>query len=89
MGGRGGWRVLQRRLMQLGEGVRLTRMSDLYQFLVDELAEPFGTRELADALRQPLYIGQKMAYCLREAGVTEIVGKKGNALQYRNVAETR
>ena len=87
--GRGGWRVLQRRLMELGEGVRLTRMSDLYQFLVDELAEPFGTRELADALRQPLYIGQKMAYCLREAGVTEIVGKKGNALQYRNIVETR
>ncbi len=87
--GRGGWRVLQRRLVELGEGVRLTRMSDLYQFLVDELAEPFGTCELADALRQPLYIGQKMAYCLREAGVTEIVGKKGNALQYRNIAETR
>ena len=83
--GRGGWRVCERRLVELGEGMRITHMRDLYRFLRDDLPEPFGTRELARALGEPQALAQKMAYCLRHAGVTEIVGKQGNALQYRNV----
>ena len=84
---RGGWRVMERRLVEIADGVRLQSMSDLYDFLEEELTEPFGTRELAAALDQPVHIAQKMAYCLRHAGVVEIVGKQGNALQYRNVPE--
>lgn len=82
---RGGWRVQERRLLNIADGLRINAMSDLYDFLLADLMEPFGTRELADALHQPLHIAQKMAYCLRHAGVTEIVGKLGNALQYRNI----
>jgi len=81
---RGGWRVQQRRLLEVVDGMRLHHMADLYEFLQDELKEPFSTRELAAALGQPLGIAQKMAYCLRHAGVTEITGKRGNALLYRN-----
>jgi hypothetical protein len=82
---RGGWGVQERRLLSISEGLRINAMTELYEFLQSDLEEPFGTRELADALGQPLHIAQKMAYCLRHAGVTEIAGKQGNALQYRNV----
>jgi len=81
---RGGWRVVERQLLSVGEGVRLNAMADLYEFLQHELPETFGTKDLAQALGQPVAIAQKMAYCLRHAGVTEIAGKIGNALQYRN-----
>ena len=82
---RGGWGVQERRLLKISEGLRLNAMTDLYDFLTSDLSEPFGTRELATALDQPLHIAQKMAYCLRHAGVTEISGKQGNALLYRNI----
>lgn len=61
-------------------------MADLFNFLQMELPSPFDTRDLATALDEPLDIAQKMAYCLRHAGVTEIVGKKGNALLYEHSA---
>jgi len=85
---RGGWRVVERQLVEIVDGVRLNHMADLYEFLQSELAEPFGTRELAEALGEPVGIARKMAYCLRHAGVTEISGKQGNALLYRNVDPT-
>jgi hypothetical protein len=79
---RGGWRVQEKHLLDIIEGVRLQDMADLFNFLQMELPSPFDTRDLAAALDEPLDIAQKMAYCLRHAGVTEIVGKKGNALLY-------
>ena len=82
---RGGWRVLERRLVRIEEGLRINTMADLYDFLQADLVEPFSTRDLAAALAQPLHIAQKMAYCLRHAGVTEITGKQGNALLYRTL----
>jgi hypothetical protein len=80
--GRGGWRTVERRLLSLGDGQRLSAMEDLFEFLETDLPEPFTTRHLADALRQSLDIAQKMAYCLRHSGVTKIVGKQGNSLLY-------
>lgn len=82
---RGGWRVLERQLVEIVDGVRINQMAELYDFLQTDLTEPFGTQELAQALQQPVGIARKMAYCLRHAGVTEIAGKQGNALLYRNV----
>ena len=68
---RGGWRVVERQLLDIVDGVRLHQMEDLYGFLDSELQEPFGTRQLAAALAQPVAIARKMAYCLRHAGVTD------------------
>jgi len=79
---RGGWRVAERHLLALGESMRINAVTDLYEFLEAELEEPFSTKALALALRQPIDIAQKMAYCLRQAGVTQVVGKQGNALLY-------
>ena len=81
--GRGGWRVLQRRLLEVGEGWRISEMADLLERVPGELIEPFSTRDLAAAMDQSLDVAQKAAYCLRHAGVTEISGKQGNALLYK------
>ncbi len=80
---RGGWRVIERRLLEIVEGRRLSDTAELFDFAREELPEVFGTRELAQAIGQPVALARQMAYCLREAGVTELCGKKGNALQYR------
>jgi len=82
---RGGWRVVSRELLSIADGMRINAMADLYEFLIADLPEPFSTRQLALALDEPLDIGQKMAYCLKHAGVTEVVGKTGNSLLYENV----
>ena len=83
--GRGGWRVLQRRLIEVGEGWRISDMAELLDQVPGELLEPFSTKDLAAAMGQSVAIAQKMAYCLRHAGVTEITGKQGNALLYKIV----
>lgn len=71
---RRGWRVLERRLLEIKEQHRLNRARDLCGLLRHDLAEPFTISELAVALEQPLHAAQKMAYCLRHACETEICG---------------
>ena len=46
------------------------------------LAEPWTTAELAAAIGKPRWLARKMAYCLREMGALEAVGKRGNAILY-------
>jgi hypothetical protein len=37
---------------------------------------------LAESIRQPVWLAQKMSYCLRHMGVIETAGRKGNAILY-------
>jgi hypothetical protein len=46
------------------------------------LPEPFTTTDLAEAISQPLWLAQKMAYCLREMGSITVVGKRGRGTLY-------
>jgi hypothetical protein len=80
---RGGWRVHERRLIEIKDRLRIRTALDLYEFLHEPLPTPFTTRDLANALHQPAAIARQMAYCLRNAGVTEVCGKQGNFLRYR------
>ena len=50
------------------------------------LAEPFTTTSLADAIGQRGRVAQKMAYCLRKMGVLTPVGKQRNAILYTRAA---
>lgn len=84
--GRGGWRVMERRLLEVVDTWRLSSPTDLFEFLQRDLPEPFTTKDLAEALEQPQSIGQKMAYCLRHGGVAEVCGKEGNALVYQTLS---
>lgn len=80
---RGGWRVAERRLLNIAGGMRIDQMTDLLACLKADLPREFTTQDLAEALQEPRHIAQKLAYCLRHAEAAEVCGKVGNALKYR------
>ena len=73
------WSVVGRRLLEVVDRRLLTCPADCVAFLPDGLAQPFTNRSLAAALGQPLYVAEKMTYCLRHMGVVEEVGREGRA----------
>jgi len=85
--GRGSWRrkhwsIHDRRLLEIVERVTLASPADFFALLPAGLPDQFDSKALALALRQPRYLAQKMAYCLREMGLLKVIGKRGNALLY-------
>jgi hypothetical protein len=83
---RKGWSVVERRLLDVTDRAIILSAADLAAMLPPDLPDPFTTADLAAKAVRPRRLGQQMAYCLREAGVLDMAGKKGNALQYRRVA---
>jgi hypothetical protein len=82
---RKGWSVMERRLLDVSRSVLLTCVDDISGLLPDGLPHPFTTADLARGIGRPRRIAQQMAYCLRETGAIDAVGKVGNAIQYRSV----
>jgi hypothetical protein len=82
------WSVRDRRLLDVLGSVALRTPSDYAALLPPALPEPFDTAELADALGQPRFLARQMAYCLRQAGAIEEIGRRVNARVYRRVAGT-
>jgi len=82
---RGGWRVVSRQMNHVLERRRISSHQDLYSLVQGPLPESFSTADLAEAMGQPRWLAQKLAYCLRESGAAELCGKSGNALLYRRV----
>jgi len=83
---RGGWRVVSRQLTGVLDRQRISSQRDLFSFVHGPLPEEFNTADLAEAMGQPRWLAQKLAYCLRESGETVIAGKSGNALTYRRIS---
>lgn len=79
---RKGWVTQERRLLDVVEQRLFETPADLGAFVPAGLAEPFSTAELAAAASTPVWLARKMAYCLREMGVVESVGKRANAILY-------
>ena len=79
---RKGWVTHERRLLEVLEHRVFETPADLAGLLPSTLDEPFTTADLASAISQPRGLAQKMAYCLREIGTLDVVGKQGNALLY-------
>ncbi|MGD2061899.1 MAG: hypothetical protein PVF87_13590, partial [Acidimicrobiia bacterium] len=79
---RKGWSVMERRLIEVVESVSIRGLDDLIGLLPDGLPEPFTTADLAAVSGRPRRVAQQMAYCLRKTGVIEMVGKKGNTVEY-------
>jgi hypothetical protein len=79
---RRGWVIHSRHLIDVVDCRRFERSADLAALLPAGLPVPFGTADLARALRQPRRLAQRMAYCLRETGVIVPTGKKGNSILY-------
>ncbi len=79
---RRGWMVVERRLIDVVERLRIETPEDLAVLLPIPLPATFTTAELAAALGRSRSLAQQMAYCLSRAGVVDRVGKRGNAIAY-------
>ncbi|WP_428266977.1 hypothetical protein [Haliangium sp.] len=86
---RRGWVTEERRLLDVVARHRFDSPEDMASLLPDELPAPFLTSDLAAAIGRPRWVAQKMAYCLRNMGVIEATGKRGNALAYERVSAAR
>ncbi|HEY3019915.1 MAG TPA: hypothetical protein VGJ32_06960, partial [Solirubrobacteraceae bacterium] len=72
----------RRHLVELVERVRFERPAQLAALLPAGLEEPFGVRELAEALGVTVSRAQRCAYVLRALELIVVDGKRGNALLY-------
>jgi hypothetical protein len=79
---RKGLSIADRCLIKVLSKHLFTDPADFLSLIPPDLKEPYSTRELAESIDQPRWIAQKMAYCLRNMGVLDIAGKKGNSLLY-------
>ncbi len=79
---RKGWSIVDRRLLGVDERIRLEDVGDLRALLPSGLPQPFTTLDLAEGLGVPRRLAQQMAYCLREMGAIEAVGRRGRSLLY-------
>lgn len=79
---RRGWSITDHRLLSVEERVKLASPADFRALLPADLPNPFTTRDLADAFGESVNLMGKMAYCLREMGAVEHIGKRGRAYLY-------
>lgn len=79
---RRGWAIEARRLLEVLDRRLFKESADWRGFLPEGL-ESFTTEDLATALGAGRDLAQKMAYCLREGRVIELIGKRGRAHLYR------
>jgi hypothetical protein len=77
------YRVADRRLLQVVESLEFRTPADFARFVPAQLPQPFTSRALAAALRQPDYVGHKITYCLRRMGVLAETGFEKRARLYR------
>jgi hypothetical protein len=81
---RPGYAVADRRLGAIQETTSLVRACDLWALLPEgcDGRAAFTTRDLAAQLGRPLWLAQKVAYCLRLTGAARVVGKSGHHRVY-------
>jgi len=83
---RRGWVTVERHLLRVVGRKLFQTPDDVARLLPAALPEPFTTADLAAALKRPRRLAQQMAYCLRQMGLLQPVGKEGNALLYVQTA---
>jgi hypothetical protein len=78
------FQVVDRCLGEIQRSTTLGVAGDLWALLPQTCggAELFTTVELAQQLQRPLWIAQRVAYCLRLTGAARVIGKTGNRLIY-------
>jgi hypothetical protein len=82
---RRGWGTHERRLVQVIVRRLFETPADMGALIPATLVEPFTTTQLAESLGQPVWLAQKMAYCLRQMGAISTVGKRGRGILYARV----
>jgi hypothetical protein len=86
--GLGSWRrkgvsIADRRLLEVVSRHVFDEPDDFRALLPDDLPPVFTVPELSACTGQRRRSAQRMAYCLRVMGVTEVVGKRGRAPTYQ------
>ena len=76
------WLIEGRRLLEVVDQRSFGQSADWLRFLPDGL-ELFTTSDLATRMNTRRDLAQKMAYCLREARMIELIGKRGRSNLYR------
>lgn len=79
---RKGWSIVDRRFLEVVSKQIFKKPSDFLTFIPSGLPDPFTTSDLAKNIYQARWLAQKMAYCLRNMGAIEVVGKNGKSLLY-------
>jgi hypothetical protein len=80
---RKGWSIVDRRLLEVVQAVALYEEKDFCRFISPECPPPFTSRELAQALQLPAYLGYKIVYCLSAMRLLERAGQRGRARLFR------
>jgi hypothetical protein len=79
---RKGWLIEGRRLLEVLDQRLFGESADWLGFLPEGL-ESFTTSDLATGMNTRRELAQKMAYCLREGRMIELIGRRGRANLYR------
>ena len=85
--GKGSWRrkrwsISDRRLLNVLRSIVFTSRSDYQNLLPPSLPREFTTDDLKESLGATHRLAGKMAYCLREMGAINKIGKRRNAYLY-------
>lgn len=80
---RRGWTVIERRLVEVVDRMLIGGAEDLVCLVPAGLPDVFTTADLALRLGRPRRMAQQLAYCLRKAGLAEVVDRPGRAVAYR------
>lgn len=83
-----GWLVEGRRLLNVLDQRSFGESADWLRFLPEGL-ESFTTNDLASGINTRRELAQKMAYCLRESRMIELIGKRGRANLYRIACDNK
>lgn len=74
------WSVADKVLVNVVGGKEFRRLDDYLALIPANLDDPFTHRELADALKAPIWVSTKMSYCLRKMGALQVRGKSGRSM---------
>jgi hypothetical protein len=79
---RKGWSSLDRRLVDIVDRKLYSEPEDFLRMIPNSIEEPFTTKILAETLKIPRRLVQKMTYCMRKMEILKFAGKEGNAHLY-------
>ena len=81
------WVSIDRRLLEVIETHTIQGIADLFAMIDAPIPEAFTSRDLAEAMGASRRLGQQAAFCFREAGLTDICGKRDRFLLYRRAGD--
>lgn len=84
---RRGWSIVDHRLLEVIEQIRLESVADFRALLPADLPDLFTTKDLSQTAGIRRNLAGKMAFCLRAMGAVEQVGKRGNAYLYQRMTQ--